>query len=190
MRPPAATSAMRSRAHTSRKTIYGGCCRACNYPRGKRVLRAALRPACGAGCARRGGSCAPAGAGKGYAACGRDGHTGDNPARVKYTACGGSCLMISGAARAGHGDATRCGRITYDPHPTEEGDKRNDELLCGRPCARYAGHLVSVRDSWRASCPHAVKALCSDATCRTCCKWCPLVSRCVCKCRLFARHPV
>ena len=27
--------------------------------------------------------------------------------------------MISGAARAGHGDATRCGRITYDPHPTE-----------------------------------------------------------------------
>lgn len=30
--------------------------------------------------------------------------------------------MISGAARAGHGDATRCGRITYDPHPTERKD--------------------------------------------------------------------
>lgn len=27
--------------------------------------------------------------------------------------------MISGAARAGHGDATPCGRITDDPHPTE-----------------------------------------------------------------------
>lgn len=91
-------------------------------PSGKRQLRAALRPACGAGCARRGGRFAPAGAGKGNAACGRDGHTGEHPARVKYTACGGSCLMISGAARAGHGDATRCGRITYDPHPTERKD--------------------------------------------------------------------
>lgn len=30
--------------------------------------------------------------------------------------------MISGAARTGHGDATRCGRITYDPHPTERKD--------------------------------------------------------------------
>lgn len=30
--------------------------------------------------------------------------------------------MISGAARAGHGDATPCGRITYDPHPTERKD--------------------------------------------------------------------
>lgn len=65
MRPPAATSAMRSRAHTSRKTAYGCCCRACKHPRGKRHLRATLRPAYGAGCARRGGSYAPAGAGKG-----------------------------------------------------------------------------------------------------------------------------
>mgnify|MGYP004670405297 FL=1 len=120
MRPPAATGAIRSRAHTSRKTIYGGCCRACNHPRGKRHLRAALRPACGAGCARRGGSFAPAGAGKGYAACGRDGHTGEHPARVKCTACGGSCLMISGAARAGHGDATTCGRSPTTHTPPKE----------------------------------------------------------------------
>lgn len=30
--------------------------------------------------------------------------------------------MISGAARAGYGDATPCGRITDDPHPTERKD--------------------------------------------------------------------
>lgn len=30
--------------------------------------------------------------------------------------------MISGAARAGQGDATPCGRITYDPHTTERED--------------------------------------------------------------------
>lgn len=120
MRPPAATSAMRSRAHTSRKTAYGCCCRACKHPRGKRHLRATLRPAYGAGCARRGGSYAPAGAGKGNAACGRDGHTGEHPARVKCTAFGGSCLMISGAARAGHGDAAPCGRSPTTHTPPRE----------------------------------------------------------------------
>ena len=58
--------------------------------------------------------------GKGNAACGRDGHTGEHPARVKYTACGGSCLMISGAARAGHGDATPCGRSPTTHTPPKE----------------------------------------------------------------------
>lgn len=32
------------------------------------------------------------------AACGRDGHTGAHPARPRQAACGGPCLMISGAA--------------------------------------------------------------------------------------------
>ena len=43
---------------------------------------------------------APRAAGaRGYAACGRDGHTGAHPARPRQAAYGGPCLMISGAAK-------------------------------------------------------------------------------------------
>mgnify|MGYP006922021567 CR=1 FL=1 len=60
---------------------------------------------------------------KGNAAFGRDGHTGEHPARVKCTGLkAGSCLMISGVARTGQGDAAPCGRITDNPPTTERKD--------------------------------------------------------------------
>ena len=88
------------------------------YQNGGRVAAGAPRQRCG-----RASAATPAGSksghpAKGNAACGRDGHTGEHPARVKYTACGGSCLMISGVAGAKQGDAAPCGRSpTTHPPP-------------------------------------------------------------------------
>lgn len=58
---------------------------------------------------------------RGYAACGRDGHTGAHPARPRQAACGGPCLMISGAARGDKVTRPPCGRSPTTPPTTEEG---------------------------------------------------------------------
>lgn len=60
------------------------------YQNGGRVAAGAPRQHCG-----RESAATPAGSKSGHptkrnAACGRDGHTGEHPSRVKYTACGGS----------------------------------------------------------------------------------------------------
>lgn len=60
------------------------------YQNGGRVAADAPRQHCG-----RASAATPAGSKSGHpakrsAACGRDGHTGEHPSRVKYTACGGS----------------------------------------------------------------------------------------------------
>lgn len=60
------------------------------YQNGGRVAAGAPRQQCS-----RASAATPAGSKNGhpakrYAACGRDGHTGEHPSRVKYTACGGS----------------------------------------------------------------------------------------------------
>lgn len=52
---------------------------------------------------------------RGYAACGRDGHTGAHPARPRQAACGGPCLMISGAAK---GDKVTRPAVAGPPRPT------------------------------------------------------------------------
>lgn len=49
-------------------------------------------------CGSRPLSASRAAGARGYAACGRDGHTGAHPARPRQAAYGGPCLMISGAA--------------------------------------------------------------------------------------------
>ena len=52
---------------------------------------------------------------RGYAACGRDSHTGAHPARPRQAACGGPCLMISGAAK---GDKVTRPPVAGPPRPT------------------------------------------------------------------------
>lgn len=64
---------------------------------------------------------APRAAGaRGYAACGRDSHTGAHPARPRQAACGGPCLMISGAAK---GDKVTRPAVAGPPAPQPTDDK-------------------------------------------------------------------
>jgi hypothetical protein len=65
---------------------------------------------------------------RGHAACGRDGHTGAHPARPRQAACGGPCLMISGAAK---GDKVTRPPVAghQPPHiPPKKGHKKNDDV--------------------------------------------------------------
>jgi hypothetical protein len=57
---------------------------------------------------------------RGYAACGRDGHTGAHPARPRQAACGGPCLMISGVAK---GDKVTRPAVAGPPAPHPTGGK-------------------------------------------------------------------
>lgn len=59
---------------------------------------------------------------RGYAACGRDGHTGEHPARPRQAACGGPCLMISGVAK---GD-----KVTRPPVAGHQRPKTHREKGC------------------------------------------------------------
>ena len=91
--------------------------------RGRNLARRALGP-CPL-CGSRPLSAPRAAGARGYAACGRDGHTGEHPARPRQAACGGPCLMISGAAE---GD-----KVTRPPvaghQPTNHRSQRKDAEL-------------------------------------------------------------
>lgn len=68
---------------------------------------------------------APRAAGaRGCAACGRDSHTGAHPARPRQAACGGPCLMISGAAR---GDKVTRPAVAGHPAPHPTGGKMHKQ---------------------------------------------------------------
>lgn len=68
---------------------------------------------------------APRAAGaRGCAACGRDSHTGAHPARPRQAACGGPCLMISGAAK---GDKVTRPAVAGPPAPQPTDDKMHKQ---------------------------------------------------------------